>query len=152
MNLANAVHDYDDTQLLHYLDEEIVKRGNYDDLFQTYETIHTIEKDNGRVSTMECTLLQKALNEGRSDTVIFKLMDMGGSKLVKQRNKEGYSVLHFAYMTKYTPPLHVISRLIEVGGGKEMVMATTYRIWVTALHTPCDYDVVPFDIISELNY
>ena len=130
MNLAEAIHDYDDTQLLGYLEEEIANRGNYGGLL--------------------CILLQQALSEGRSITVIFKLMDMGGSELVKKRNEIGETALHFACMAKYSPSLHVISRLIELGGGREMVMLSN-ECDQTALHYACmNSKNVSLDIISKL--
>ena len=115
-------------QLLCFLEEEIVNhRGNYHELFQDYAT------DDLFGNRIPCTLLQKALNEGKSDKVILKLVEIGGSELVKKRSINGETALHFACMAQFSQSLHVISKLIEIGGGRETVMVNdVYEI--TALH------------------
>ena len=89
-------------QLLCFLEEEIVNhRGNYHELFQDYAT------DDLFGNRIPCTLLQKALNEGKSDKVILKLVEIGGSELVKKRSINGETALHFVCMAQFSQSLHV---------------------------------------------
>ena len=150
MDLGKAIEEYDSNDLIHYLDAEIVQKGNLEVLFHHYETepCHPL---NIYFDDFPCTSLQKALHEGKSEKVILKLIEIGGSRLVKMRSEIGETVLHFACITEYSHPVHVISRLIDEGGGREMVMMKCSETGETALHKACNNnEYASIDIITKL--
>ena len=85
MKLSTAIAEYEDVQLLRYLQEEIVenKEGRQEELMQMMTW-----------QDSKCTSLQFALHHHKSKKVIFKMMDIGGKELLMMNSEDGNSALH----------------------------------------------------------
>ena len=147
--LFKVIKEYDDTQLLHYLHEEIENKGNQEELMQMMTWNNTDSEDQDQdAEFIQCSSLQFALYDHKSNQVIFKMMDVGGRELIMKENPRKYTALHDICGSK-NPSLDIITKLIEMGG-KELVMLSNNQLGESALHIACQNKIPSMDVISKL--
>jgi hypothetical protein len=113
----------DDKKLLRYIQEHTKQKQSQ------REELITGRDQYGR------TAFQKALNLKRSESVVLKLIEVGGHDLVTQKDKDGCTAFYWACMRK--APTQVILKLIEIGG-RDLVMAKNNNGYTT-LHCACNF-------------
>lgn len=121
-NLHLALDQLNDEELLQYLHLEIELKNNQKELMIRYENDMT-----------KPSILQNAIELGKSQEVILKLIEMGGKELLYQKCN-GQHALHAACMVQ--APADVIVTLADVGGSEFVLekssngsTALHYAIW-----------------------
>ena len=91
--LSTAIQEYNDDELLRYLQVEIENQGRQEELMEmmTWHNPDTEKVEN-------CTSLQLALNYEKSNKVISKIINIGGRELLMMINGFGYTALHCEWL------------------------------------------------------
>ena len=105
MKLSTAIIEYDDTELLRYLQEEIENQGRQEELMQMITR---------RTTNRKTSSLQMALNYKKSKEVIFKIMEMGGRELLMKIDGYGYTALYYACYNELDVSMEIISKMLEI--------------------------------------
>ena len=139
--LSYAIKEYNDDQLLQYLEEEIIGNRNQEEVMQII--LYDIYDQ-----TVPYSSLQYAICENKSEEVIMKLMDIGGRELIMMERYDGFNSLHIACDNKH-PSMEIISKMLDIGG-RELLMIASERDKFTALHIACDNRHPSTEIISKM--
>ena len=146
MNLSTRIEEYNDTELLRYLEEDIENQGRQDELMQ----MMTCRDPNNDSKEIQCTSLQLALNNQKLKKAIFRMMKIGGRQLVMMNDEHGNTSLHYACQHE-NPSMETISVLLEMGGRELVLMWNNGRYgYTTALHCACENENISMEIISQL--
>ena len=137
MTLSTAIKEYNDTEFLRYLQEEIENKGRQGELMEMM-TCHEIQY----------TSLQMALIYQKSKEAIFKMMDIGGIELIMMNDQYDETALHCACETENIS-IEIISKMLEMGGRELLMMNGQYG---TALHCACKHrnENISMEIISKM--
>ena len=86
-------------------------KGIYKEMMQ-----RTCDCDNdGYVHSQFCTVLQLGLKLDESPAALLKIIEIGGKKIVMNRDRDGRTSLQYACMMENLS-INIITKLIEVGG------------------------------------
>ena len=104
-DVFDAIETLNDDHLLRYLHEEIQMKGNHKKIFMLHEKF---------------TTLHYAIYYQKSESVILKIIEIGGNELVMMKRPNfdpNYNVLHRVYNPwMSTPTVKVIEKIVEIGG------------------------------------
>jgi len=95
---------------------------------------------------LHAAILSCYTNGSQNYDVVMKLVDVGGSDLVLQKDMDGITSLH--YLCSYATPNDVVMNMIEVGG-EELVLAKDNDGW-NSLFYACCFRSSNSDLIMEL--
>ena len=140
--MATVIRDYDDHQLLQYLNNTQSEGSSREKVMQ----ICVI--DDEFFQYYNCSTLMLALRLSKSIDVLLKLIEIGERELIVTKNKnDGRTALHYVCRNR-TNSIHFITRLIEIGGWELIAMRDLRG--ETALHHACKSRNLSIEVISKL--